>query len=260
MAAAAVATCAASYPAGRLAPRTGSWTVTNYRGAPVSLLAGPIATAGAVAAAPSLAAAVAAGGAVVAGRYDDVVGARPEQRRDKGFRGHLAALREGRLSAGGVKVLGIGATALLAATLRRPAQAPAVVLLDGLLLAGTANLVNLLDLRPGRAAKVVLLASAVGLGAAPDPAGRQRFAALAGAVTAELPGDLGERTMLGDAGANGLGILLGLAVAGSVPVPVRMLVTGAVVGLTAASERVSFSAVIDRTPALARLDGLGRRG
>jgi hypothetical protein len=37
------------------------------------------------------------------------------------------------------------------------------------------------------------------------------------------------------------------------------VLTAAVAGLTLASERVSFSAVIDRTRPLAWLDGLGRR-
>lgn len=238
---------------------TAAWTVPNFRGSPVTLLAGPVVAAAAALAAASPAAMVAAVGAVAAGRYDDVVGARPEQRRDKGFRGHLAALRAGRLSAGGVKVVGIGASALLATGLIATGRPGPERILDAVLVAGTANLVNLLDLRPGRAAKVVLLTSAVGVATTVDPQARRSFAALAGAAAGSLPGDLAERTMLGDAGANGLGILLGLAAARTAPMPVRASLAAGVLGLTAASERVSFSAVIDRTPALAWLDRLGRR-
>ena len=51
------------------------------------------------------------------GLYDDVVGARPEQKAAKGFAGHLAALREGRVTAGLVKVVGVGAAGLGAAAL-----------------------------------------------------------------------------------------------------------------------------------------------
>lgn len=238
--------------------RAETWSVTNFRGSRVNLLAGPVTAAGAALGAPTAATVIAASGAVAAGRYDDVVGARPEQRRDKGFRGHLAALESGRLSAGGVKVVGIGATALIASLLRGRGPA-AERLLDAVLLAGTANLVNLLDLRPGRAAKVVLLTSLVGLAIARDREARRTFGALAGASAAALPADLAERTMLGDAGANGLGILLGLAAVEAGPVRVRALLVAVVLGLTAASERVSFSAVIDRSPVLAWLDGVGRR-
>ncbi|MDQ1658178.1 MAG: hypothetical protein QOD41_3261, partial [Cryptosporangiaceae bacterium] len=105
----------------------------NHRGETVTLASGPIlvltATAAAVLGAPTArlrtAAAVAGLAAGAVGLYDDVVGARPEQKRDKGFRGHLRALGEGRVSAGLVKVAGIGAAALVAgrAVHRRPVDA-----------------------------------------------------------------------------------------------------------------------------------------
>jgi len=65
--------------------------------------------------------------------------------------------------------------------------------------------------------------------------------------------------MLGDAGANALGALLGAAVAAGLPRSARLAVLAGVVGLTAASEKVSFTKVIARTPALNKLDMLGRR-
>ena len=65
--------------------------------------------------------------------------------------------------------------------------------------------------------------------------------------------------MLGDAGANALGAMLGAAAAASLPRPARAAVLAGIIGLTAASEVVSFTAVIERTPALRWLDMLGRR-
>ena len=65
--------------------------------------------------------------------------------------------------------------------------------------------------------------------------------------------------MLGDAGANALGALLGVAAAASLPRPARVALLAGIAGLTAASEKVSFTAVIERTPALKWLDMLGRR-
>ncbi len=265
-------------------PSGAPWRRTNYAGRPVTLLGGPAlalaATASAVAGAPAgTRAAAALVGTVsgLVGGYDDLAGARPEQARDKGLAGHLRALRAGRVSAGAVKVAGIGAAAAAAALLykepaapqaslrspRDPAAGPLhrltpladAVLTTGLV-AGTANLVNLLDLRPGRAAKAAALAAAAGLG---SPSGALVAGPL-GASLAVLPDDLGERVMLGDCGANAVGALLGLRLAA---VPGRAARAGAlavVVGLTLASERVSFTRVIEATPVLRELDRLGRRG
>ena len=64
--------------------------------------------------------------------------------------------------------------------------------------------------------------------------------------------------MLGDSGANAIGAMLGVAAA-SLPRRSRVLVLGGVAALTAVSEKVSFTSVIARTPALNWLDMLGRR-
>jgi UDP-N-acetylmuramyl pentapeptide phosphotransferase/UDP-N-acetylglucosamine-1-phosphate transferase len=251
-------------------PRAEVLARSNFRGAPVTLAAGPAlavvaATTAALGAAttgagglPTAAAALTAGlGSGAVGLYDDVVGARPGQRA-KGFRGHLAALREGRVTSGLVKIVGLGAVGLAASALvpsRHPRARRFDVLLGAGVIAGTANLVNLLDLRPGRALKAGLLIGAPLLGGPAGPV----VAGPAGAAAALLPDDLGERVMLGDAGANALGALLGVAmVARTGPLGRAVLLAG-IAGLTAASERVSFTEVIAGTPGLRQLDALGRR-
>ena len=85
------------------------------------------------------------------------------------------------------------------------------------------------------------------------------MAAPLGAAVALLPDDLGERAMLGDTGANALGAMLGAAAAIVLPRPARVAVLAAIAGLTAASEAVSFTKVIERTAPLRWLDMLGRR-
>ncbi len=241
---------------------------TNYHGAPVSLAGGPAlalgATAGAVAGADSAraaaAAAVAGLGAAAVGAYDDIVGARPQQPAAKGFRGHLAALGRGQVTTGAMKIAGVGAAALAAAALldggtRR--RTTVDVLIDAGVIAGMANLANLLDLRPGRAFKAGLLIGT-------PLALRQRTgsgvaAGAVGAAAALLPDDLAERTMLGDTGANALGALLGTALAARGGRVARCAALAGIIGLTAASEKVSFTRVIARTPGLRELDALGRR-
>lgn len=246
-------------PAGR------PWRRMNYARRPVTLLGGPAlaaaATASAALGAPAgtrAAAVVVAAVSGLVGGYDDLAGARSEQARDKGLAGHLAALKAGRVSAGAVKVAGIGAAAAVAALLTRRGRGTGAVV-DGVLatglIAGTANLMNLLDLRPGRAGKAGVLVAATVLG---SPAGGIVAGPL-GATLAVLPEDLRERVMLGDCGANALGALLGLRLA-SIPgrAPRAGLLAG-IVALTLASEQVSFTTVIEATPGLRELDRLGRR-
>jgi hypothetical protein len=199
------------------------------------------------------AALVAAGaGAAAFGGYDDLAGSGDR----RGFRGHLGALARGEVTTGAVKIGGIGAAGLVAAALA--GGPPADVAINAGLTAGGANLLNLFDLRPGRAIKVALAGGAL-LAGTGGPGAARAVAAPAGAALALLPEDLGERGMLGDAGANALGAMLGAAAAASLPRPARVILLAGITGLTAASEVVSFTAVIERTPALRWLDMLGRR-
>jgi len=131
------------------------------------------------------------------------------------------------------------------------------VLLGAGVIAGTANLVNLLDLRPGRALKAGLLVGAPL--ATAGGAGAGIAAGAAGAAGGLLPADLDEQIMLGDAGANALGALLGTALAARTGPAGRAVLLAGLVALTAASEKVSFTQVIQRTPVLRELDALGRR-
>ncbi len=246
--------------------RLPGWRRSNYRGRSVSLAGGSAASLGSLAGVafgppgrrgPAL---LAGAAAAAAGAYDDLLAPRAESAGDKGLAGHLAAARAGRVSGGTVKVAVIGASALLAAGRlgRSGARTPFARIGDRMLrsvvIAGSANLLNLLDLRPGRAGKAAL---AAGLFASSGPAAAVAGAS-AGAAAAVLRSDLDERTMLGDLGANTLGALIGVRLADGSP---RTRIGAAVVicVLTAASERVSFSRVIDATPALHWIDQLGRR-
>lgn len=179
----------------------------------------------------------------------------------KGLRGHLGALAQGRLTTGAAKILGIGAGGAIAScVLHRGGRAPWTNrVVSTVVIAGGANLANLLDLRPGRALKAAVLAT-VPVVAAPGAAPvRVPAGAVLGAALAAAPGDLGERTMLGDTGANALGAGVAVAAACATALPARTLIAGGIVALTLAAEKVSFSAVIAATPGLRELDLLGRR-
>lgn len=231
------------------------WARTNFRGDTVNLAGGPAVAAAAAITTGSPAGLVAGLGAGAVGLYDDLVGGRPEHRA-KGFHGHLAALRRGRVTSGMVKIAGVGATGLAASLLlRRAGEGPVTVALGAGLIAGAANLANLLDLRPGRALKVGFLTGAPLL-AGPHGA---LAAGPVGAAAGLLPDDLAERTLLGDCGANALGALLGTALAARTGPVGRAVALAGIAALTATSERVSFTKVIARTPVLRELDNLGRQ-
>nr|WP_145483367.1 MULTISPECIES: hypothetical protein [Streptomyces] len=181
------------------------WERTNHAGRTVELHAGPAVAAGTALAAarvhPAAGLAVLAAGAC--GAYDDAAGD-----RRRGFREHLGALREGEVTSGAVKLSGISAAALLAGALLK--VRPLDRLLAGVVIAGAAHGVNLVDVRPGRALGAVLALGAPGmLGEGP---GAELAAVATGGAAAVLREDVGERTMLGDTGAHALGAALGAAV------------------------------------------------
>lgn len=236
------------------------WNRTNHRGETVSLLSGPalavVAGVTSAAGAPPGMRMAAAGATIasgVVGVYDDVVGQRPEQKGDKGFRGHLGALRQRRVTSGLVKIAGVGLAGVLAAG--AVTRAPLDRLVAGGVIAGTANLFNLLDLRPGRALKTAVLLGGATVGGAHGAL----VAGPLGASAGLLPDDLAERTMLGDGGANAIGAVLGLRLATAGGPVWRAGVLGVLTALTLASEKVSFTKVIESTPVLREVDALGRR-
>jgi hypothetical protein len=200
----------------------------NYRGRRLPLLGWAVAL-GAVGAAPRTRVAVAAVAAV--GLADDLWSG-PE----RGFRAHL---RSGRTT-GVLKLVAIPAIGAWATR----------SLTGGLLVGLSANALNQLDTRPGRALKAFLIGSA---------AVRGESLAYVPAAVLLAPYDLDEVLMLGDAGSNSLGALLGLS---SVHHATGRGKAGAIVALAALTllgEKRSLGSIVERTPGLRDLDAIGRR-
>ena len=148
-----------------------------------------------------------------------------------------------------------------------------VTLLRGaLVVALAANLLNLLDRAPGRAVKVALLwwlAALVPAGLVVADGVEHHgpgldaehwmiwAAATVGASVGLLRSELAERHMLGDTGVNPVGAVLGMATVAVYPATVEWVVLGVLAALNLASERWSFSRVIDAVAPLRWLDRLG---
>ncbi|KRE37293.1 hypothetical protein ASG73_13195 [Janibacter sp. Soil728] len=243
------------------------WERTNHAGRTVTLLEGPTAVGATLAGvlagpAPRGAAVLAVLVPGVLGGLDDLVG----DPTTKGLRGHLGALRSGRVTTGVLKIGGLGGVAVVTALMEMASVATAPetkgagtpslrhAAVDSVVIAGTANLVNLLDLRPGRALKVT---TAAGFALLLPAHSRPVAGALVG-VAAVLPEDLAGESMLGDCGANALGALLGLALVRGLTPGGRLTAAAIVTGLTLVSERVSFTRVIESTPVLREIDAWGR--
>jgi hypothetical protein len=202
-------------------------TAINYRGLRLPLVGALVALGGGKAPAR-----VRVGVAAVAllGLADDLWSG-PE----RGFRAHLAKGS----TTGVAKAVGIPLVAL--ATTRSLRKATLVAL--------AANVLNQLDTRPGRALKAFLAGAALVRGPA---TGYVPIAVLL------APYDLREMTMLGDAGANALGAVLGYGSVGKLTARGQLFAIAALAGLTAAGEARSLGELIERTPVVSRLDRLGR--
>ncbi len=177
----------------------------------------------------------------------------------RGFRGHLRSVAAGRLTTGGLKLLGGGAVAVLAVATTRPDGGLGSLLTDAALVALAANLGNLFDRAPGRTIKVGVLAFVVLTVAASATASLGATAVVIGGALALLLDDLRERMMLGDTGANLIGGVVGLAVVATGSPVTRLAVLGGVAILNGISEWVSFSRVIEGFAPLRMLDRAGRR-
>ena len=199
----------------------------NYRGLRLPLV-GALVAAGAVRAPRRIGLTVA--GIAALGLVDDLLSG-PE----RGFRGHFGAgPTTGTLKAVGIPLLALAGTGSVQ---------------DAALVALSANGLNLLDTRPGRALKAFLAGAALVRGPAK---------AYVPIVVLLAPYDLREMTMLGDAGSNALGAVLGYGSVSKLTARGRLLAITALAGLTIVGETRSLGELIERTPLLSRLDRLGR--
>ena len=273
-----VGVAAAVAPAALRALREAALVRANYRGTPVAFPAGVAILASATVALVPLVALDRLGGLEVLhdpgdtgglgldavllyvfgvsalGLVDDFLGARGAAPR--GWRAHARAALRGRFSTGAVKASGSLGLALLALSGMRY-ETGEYLLAVGVLVLAT-NFFNLLDLRPGRALKVLLLLGASLTIAARDLDPLWALGLLLGPILVLLPLDLRERGMLGDTGASAVGGVAGLWLVLVLSPTGQAIAVAAILAATVYGEFRSISALIDRTPGLRHLDSLGR--
>jgi UDP-N-acetylmuramyl pentapeptide phosphotransferase/UDP-N-acetylglucosamine-1-phosphate transferase len=185
------------------------------------------------------------------GIVDDMLGAEP-----RGWRGHGRAILRGGMSTGALKAAGSLGFALFA--LRGRGYTSGEYLLGVGVLVLATNFFNLLDLRPGRSAKGIVLLGLVLLVSTGDAGPLNSLGVFVGPILVLGLFDLRERTMLGDTGSNLIGAVAGLWLVLSLSQTWKAIAFVVLSLLTVYGEFRSLSELIERAPLLRRLDSLGR--
>ena len=186
------------------------------------------------------------------GLLDDLVG----DKKVKGFRGHIISLFKGKLTTGGLKA-SVGFLVSLIVSLSISKNIYEIVL-NTLLIALFTNLINLFDLRPGRAGKVFIGISVVLLFTSKIKGLSIILFSLLGILTRYLPIDLKAKGMMGDIGSNSLGITLGIYCALTHTIHAKIIYLCLLIVIQLASEFISFSKLIEKNKILRFIDNLGR--
>jgi UDP-N-acetylmuramyl pentapeptide phosphotransferase/UDP-N-acetylglucosamine-1-phosphate transferase len=201
-------------------------------------------------------------GVAMLGLLDDLLGGRSpagaasKAGAPRGVRGHVQAAAAGHISTGLLKAVGTAGLALY--VLSGEGHNAGEYLVGVGVLTLSTHVFNLLDLRPGRAAKA-LVAIGVALTIALWDTGPLRTLGIfLGPALVLLPHDLRERAMLGDVGSNVLGGLAGIWLVLTLGTEGELVALGILTLITLYGEFRSISALVERNGLLRRLDSLGR--
>jgi UDP-N-acetylmuramyl pentapeptide phosphotransferase/UDP-N-acetylglucosamine-1-phosphate transferase len=181
-----------------------------------------------------------------------------------GFAGHLRELKRGKITTGFTKAVGGGLAALVAAAAMQPepdswvsASMGGSVIRDGALIALAANTINLFDRAPLRAVKAALLLTGSVAAASIAEPGMAIAAVALFAVGALAVPEAREHLMQGDSGANAIGAALGAGAVLSLSPIGRALLLFVLLALNLASEKISFTRVINQSRILRTIDRFG---
>ncbi|MGI5921340.1 MAG: hypothetical protein ACOX6I_06360 [Syntrophomonadaceae bacterium] len=187
------------------------------------------------------------------GFIDDMLG----QRDTLGFKGHLGSLARGKLTTGGLKALGGGMIAFFLSLFI--AGNTIDIIINTLVMALFTNMLNLLDLRPGRAVKGFIFFVVLLVVLAAARVDWLILAPLFGAVLYYFRLDLKAQVMMGDAGSNVLGLALGFIAATNLNQVTRIGILVFLIAIHIYTEKYSLTDTINRVRLLRVIDQMGRR-
>ena len=186
-----------------------------------------------------------------AGALDDLIG----NRNVSGLKGHFKSLFKGELTTGGFKALFGGFVGLVVSVCISSSIVDIIV--NTLIIALSTNLMNLFDLRPGRAIKaylVIMIPIYITL------TGYTKVFPLLilPNVLAYFNTDLKARGMMGDTGSNVLGISIGVLMALGYGIKVRLAWLVFLILMHLITEKFSLTKIIEKNRVLKFIDTLGR--
>ncbi|CEH35382.1 glycosyl transferase [Romboutsia lituseburensis] len=186
-----------------------------------------------------------------AGVLDDIIG----NRDVSGLKGHFKSLLKGSLTTGGFKALFGGFVGIIISI--AVSKNIGDIIINTLIIALSTNLMNLLDLRPGRAIKVYLTISTV-LFLTLTGYVKSLILLIVPNVLAYFNYDLKARAMMGDTGSNVLGISIGMLVIMGYSMKVRIGWLVFLVLIHILTEKYSLTKIIEKNKFLNFIDKLGR--
>ena len=186
-----------------------------------------------------------------AGALDDLIG----NRNVSGLKGHFKSLFKGELTTGGFKALFGGFVGLVVSVCISSSIVDIIV--NTLIIALSTNLMNLFDLRPGRAIKaylVIMIPIYITL------TGYTKVFPLLilPNVLAYFNTDLKARGMMGDTGSNVLGISIGVLMELGYGIKVRLAWLVFLILMHLITEKFSLTKIIEKNRVLKFIDNLGR--
>ena len=186
-----------------------------------------------------------------AGIIDDTIG----NRDVSGLKGHFKSLFKGTLTTGGFKALFGGFVGLIISVSISKDIIDIVV--NTLVIALSTNLMNLFDLRPGRAIKVYLV---IMITIVFTLSGYIQILPLLMLpnVLAYFNFDLKAKAMMGDTGSNVLGISIGILMVLGYTLKVRIVWLVFLVLIHLLTEKFSLTKIIEKNKVLNFIDRLGR--
>lgn len=188
----------------------------------------------------------------LSGLLDDLIG----DNQIKGFKGHIRSLINGKLTTGGLKA-SIGLILSILISLRVSVNIYDF-LINIIIVSLFTNLLNLLDLRPGRASKFFITIAFILIIINPFHQLVSILFSALGIMLVYIPLDLKAGAMMGDIGSNSLGITLGMYIILISNYWVKILLLIMLMFLQVLSEFYSFSQFIEKHRILKKFDDFGR--